>query len=110
MDPRYSERAETFRTHVRSFLAEQLPPGWPGIGALPRDEALEFTRHWRSVLYDHGLLAPAWPTEYGGGGLGKLEQVVLVEELARAGVPAMGLSDNFGMKMLGGLLLRWGTD
>jgi len=110
MDPRYSERAETFRAHVRSFLAEQLPPGWPGIGALPRDEALEFTRHWRSVLHDHGLLAPAWPTEYGGGGLGKLEQVVLVEELARAGVPAMGLSDNFGMKMLGGLLLRWGTD
>ena len=47
---------------------------------------------------------------YGGAGLSRLEQVVLVEELARAGVPAMGYNDTFGIKMLGGTLLRWGTD
>jgi alkylation response protein AidB-like acyl-CoA dehydrogenase len=35
---------------------------------------------------------------------------VLVEELARAGVPAMGYNDTFGIKMLGGTLLRWGTE
>ena len=52
----------------------------------------------------------AWPREYGGAGLTKLEQVVLVEELARAGVPAMGYNDTFGIKMLGGTLLRWGTE
>jgi alkylation response protein AidB-like acyl-CoA dehydrogenase len=57
-----------------------------------------------------GLLGVSWPKEYGGAGLSKLEQVVLVEELARAGVPAMGYNDTFGIKMLGGTLLRWGTE
>ena len=48
--------------------------------------------------------------EYGGAGLSRVEQVVLVEELARVGVPAMGYNDTFSIKMLGGTLLRWGTE
>jgi alkylation response protein AidB-like acyl-CoA dehydrogenase len=110
MDPRHSPQAEAFRARVREFLAEQLPPAWEGIGALPRDQALEFTERWRTTLYEHGLLGVSWPREYGGAGLTKLEQVVLVEELARAGVPAMGASDTFSVKMVGGVLLKWGTE
>lgn len=110
MDPRFSGEAEAFRRRVRGFLAEHLPPDWAGIGALPREEALAFTDRWRALLHEHGLLGVTWPTEYGGGGMTKLEQVVLVEELARAGVPSMGPNDTFSMKMVGGLLLRWGTD
>lgn len=110
MDPRFSAEAEAFRRRVRGFLAEHLPPDWAGIGALPREEALAFTERWRALLHEHGLLGVTWPTEYGGGGMTKLEQVVLVEELARAGVPSMGPNDTFSMKMVGGLLLRWGTD
>jgi hypothetical protein len=45
--PRYSAQAEAFRGRVRPFLAEHLPPGWQGIGALARDEALAFTDQWR---------------------------------------------------------------
>ncbi|MFI5054171.1 MAG: acyl-CoA dehydrogenase family protein, partial [Acidimicrobiia bacterium] len=89
---------------------EHLPADWPGIGALERDEALAFTERWRSTLYEHGFLGVSWPREYGGGGLSKVEQVVLVEELARAGVPAMGPNDTFSIKMVGNILLRWGTD
>ncbi len=110
MDPCYSEQAEAFRDRVQGFLADQLPADWQGIGALPRAEALEFQAAWRAKLHEHGLLAPAWPTEYGGRGLTKLEQVVLVEELAKAGVPSMGASDTFSLKMVGGILLRWGTE
>jgi alkylation response protein AidB-like acyl-CoA dehydrogenase len=110
MDPGYSPEAEAFRERVRAFLAENLPLDWRGIGALPRDEAIEFTTKWRSTLYEHGFLGVAWPKEYGGGGLSKVEQVVLVEELARAGVPSMGLSDTFSLKMVGNTLLRWGTE
>jgi alkylation response protein AidB-like acyl-CoA dehydrogenase len=40
----------------------------------------------------------------------QLEHVVLVEEFAKAGVPAMGPSDTFSIKMVGGVLLRWGTE
>jgi alkylation response protein AidB-like acyl-CoA dehydrogenase len=110
VDPRYSEQAETFRATVRTFLDENLPSDWQGIGALPKPEAMRFTEQWRAKLQEHRLLAVAWPSEYGGGGMTKLEQVVLVEELAKAGVPSMGPNDTFSMKMVGGMLLRWGTD
>jgi len=110
MDPRHSPEAEAFRQRVQAFLAENLPEGWQGIGALPRDEALVFQSDWRKTLHANGLLGVSWPKEYGGGGLTKLEQVVLVEELAKAGVPAMGASDLYSVKMAGGALLAWGTE
>jgi alkylation response protein AidB-like acyl-CoA dehydrogenase len=110
MDPRYSPEAEAFRARVRAFLAEHLPADWPGIGALARDDALAFTDRWRATLHEHGFLGVSWPRAYGGAGLSKLEQVVLVEELARAGVPSMGPNDTFSMKMVGNTLLRWGTE
>jgi alkylation response protein AidB-like acyl-CoA dehydrogenase len=110
VEPRFSAEAESFRTELRHFLAEHLPPGWQGIGALPTDEALAFTDEWRAKLYEHGLLGLSWPKEYGGGGRSKLEQVVLVEEFARAGVPSMGPNDTFSIKMVGGVLLEWGTE
>jgi alkylation response protein AidB-like acyl-CoA dehydrogenase len=110
MDPRYSPEAETFRAEVRAFLNEHLPEDWPGIGSLEHDEALAFTDRWRTLLHERGLLGLSWPVEYGGAGLSKLEQVVLVEELARAGVPSMGPNDTFSIKMVGNIVLRWGTD
>ena len=111
MDPRHSAEAELFRKRIRGVLDDHLPEGWQGIGAIAdRDEADAFVASWRSTLAANGLLGVSWPKEYGGAGLSKLEQVVLVEELARAGVPAMGYNDTFGIKMLGGTLLRWGTE
>lgn len=110
MDPRFSAEAESFRVEVRTFLDEHLPAGWPGIGALPRAEALSSTDEWRRKLFERGLLGINWPKEYGGGGRSKVEQIVLVEEMARAGVPAMGPNDTFSMKMVGGVLLAWGTE
>ncbi len=110
MDPSYTSDAEAFRARVRGFLASELPADWRGIGALSRDEAFAFTDRWRATLRANGFLGVSWPSEYGGGGLTKLEQVVLVEELARAGVPSMGPSDTFSIKMVGGVLLKWGTE
>jgi alkylation response protein AidB-like acyl-CoA dehydrogenase len=111
LDPRHSSEAELFRKRVRQFLVENLPPDWQGLGAIDdREEADAFVERWRAALAANGFLGVSWPKEYGGAGLTRLEQVVLVEELARAGVPAMGYNDVFGIKMLGGTLLRWGTE
>ena len=111
MDPGHSAEANHFRVTVRDFLARHLPDGWNGIGSIAdRDEADQFVTTWRQTLFRNGLLGVAWPKQYGGAGLSKLEQVVLVEEFARAGVPSMGHNDTFGIKMLGNTLLRWGTD
>ena len=109
VDLRPTPEAEEFRARVRAFLAEHLPADWPGIGALPESEAAEFVTGWRRTLYEHGLLGLAWPTEYGGGGMSKREQVVLVEECARAMVPLGPASDTVTVKMVGNTLLKWGT-
>src|SRR5215207_1174059 len=110
MDPRFPREAEEFRGEIRAFLADNLPDDWAGVGSLDTEDAIAFTEHWRGILAAQGYLAPAWPTRYGGGGLTKLQQVVIVEEFARAGVPANGAHDNFSIKMIGNLLLKVGTD
>ena len=110
MNLTYSPEAEEFRARVRDLLAENLPEDWIGMGALSEEEAHTFRVAWRKVLYENHLLAPMWPAEYGGGGLTRLEQVVLVEEFARAGVPTEGPNDNFGVDLLGNTILELGTD
>ena len=112
MDKTYPAEAEEFRAEVRAMLAEELPEGWRGIGAIPDSGATkEFVREWRRTLHRRGLLGVAWPVEYGGRGLSTLHQVVLVEELTLAGLPFGELpQDSTGLKMLGNTLLRWGTE
>ncbi|WP_369031453.1 acyl-CoA dehydrogenase family protein [Streptomyces adonidis] len=110
MDISYPPETEAFRTEVRTFLAETLPPGWKGIGALDEEEAWAFARDWRRLLAERRYLSLTWPEEYGGRGLSKLHQVVLMEELALAGVPFGLPQDTFGVKMLANTLLRWGTE
>jgi len=99
-----------FRTRVRSFLAANLPTGWQGVGQLDRSQAVAFVAEWRRLLHEHRLLAVDWPAEYGGGGLSKLEHVVLAEEFAAAGVPTGSTEDAFSIEMIGNTLLHWGSE
>lgn len=94
MDLIYPPEAEEFRLEVRSWLAQNLPPG--------RE------REWSATLRANGWLHASWPIEYGGRGLTILEQVVLNEELDRAGASLR--TDFFADTLVGPTLLRWGTD
>jgi alkylation response protein AidB-like acyl-CoA dehydrogenase len=110
MQPTSTADAEAYRQKVQAFLAEKLPADWGGIGQLDGEELSEFVADWRTTLYEAGYLAPGWPVEFGGAGLSALEQVILGEEFARAGVPTGGPNDVFGIQMLGNTLLLQGTD
>ena len=110
MDARYPPEAEAYREKVQAFLAEHLPPGWTGIGALEGEAFEKFRDEWRNTLYENGYLAMAWPKEYGGPGLSALEQVIVAEEFARAGVPVGGTNDVFSIQMIGNTLIEWGTE
>jgi alkylation response protein AidB-like acyl-CoA dehydrogenase len=110
MDLSFPPEAEAFRAQVRAFLAEHLPADWKGLGALDRAEAKAFTNTWRRTLAEHGMIGITWPKEYGGQGQPKIDQVVLAEEFARAGVPIYRVPDTTSVKMLGNTLVNWGTD
>ncbi len=110
MHPVYPPEAAVYRTKVQAFLAEKLPKNWGGTGQLDGEELDQFVAEWRAILATAGYLAPNWPVEYGGAGLTALEQVILAEEFARAGVPGGAPNDVFGIQMLGNTLLRWGTE
>jgi alkylation response protein AidB-like acyl-CoA dehydrogenase len=97
VDLRYPSEAEAFRAEVRAFLEEHRA-------------AANDVEKWRRLLYEQGLLGLTWPRDYGGGGRSRVDQVVLAEEFARAGVPTGSPHDNFGIKMVGNTLLRWGTE
>jgi len=108
--PQYSAEAEVFRGQVRAFLGRELPADFPGLAGLPIDEVDQWVDDWRAILHRERYLAPGWPAEYGGGGLSALEQVILAEEFALAGVPTGGPNDGFGITMLGNTLLQWGSE
>lgn len=110
MQPTYSADAEAYRQKVQAFLAEKLPSNWGGMGTLEGEALTNFVTEWRGTLYEAGYLAPGWPAEYGGAGLSALEQVILAEEFAKAGVPTGGPNDVFGIQMLGNTLLLMGSE
>ena len=103
--------AEAFRAEVRAWLADNLddevravgPEGAVSGGA----EQVAVLRRWQRRLADAGLAAIAWPAEYGGRGAGPLEQVVLVEELDRAGAP--GELNPIGMSNIAPAIMTFGT-
>lgn len=110
MDLTYPPEAEEFRARIRQFIADNLPSGWQGLGAMEKEERDTFAKQWRNALAENHLLAVSWPAEYGGAGLSVVEQVVLAEEFARAGVPSGTENDMFGMQLLGNTLIVWGTE
>ena len=110
MDLTFPPEAETFRAQVRGFLATALPPDWKGIGSMEQADAEAFSISWRRTLFENGYIGLTWPTEYGGGGRTKVEQVVLAQEMARAMVPLGRVADTTSVKMLGNTLVRWGTE
>ena len=111
MDFRYPPELDDFRAEVRRALTEELPEGFVGVGAIAdRAEAERFVQDFRATLVRRGLFAVTWPAEYGGRGLSRLHQVVVVDELARAGLPYGVATDTYSVKMLANTLLVWGTD
>jgi alkylation response protein AidB-like acyl-CoA dehydrogenase len=99
-----------FRARIRAFIEANLPAGWQGVAAVPPDEQAAFSAQWRKLLHSNDLLAVSWPKDYGGAGLTPLEQLLVAEELTRAGVPQGELNDNFSIQMLGSTMLKFGSE
>jgi alkylation response protein AidB-like acyl-CoA dehydrogenase len=100
-----------YRSQVRSWLEEHKSeaPVLQGPGALEdEDEIVAARRAWQGRLAEGGLAGVTWPKEYGGQGLGPIEQVICNQEIGRAKVP--GVLDAIGVGMLGPTIIAHGTE
>jgi alkylation response protein AidB-like acyl-CoA dehydrogenase len=77
---------------------------WGGRSAQFKNPASQL---WLERMAAKGWTTPTWPKEYGGGGLSKEENLVLLHELQRIG--ARQALNSFGISMLGPVLLEYGT-
>jgi alkylation response protein AidB-like acyl-CoA dehydrogenase len=96
-----------YRVRVRSWLEEHAGEA-PQI---TRDDispdAIAARRAWQRKLAEGGFVGITWPVEYGGQGLGPIEQVIFNQELSRAKLP--GILDVIGVGMLGPTIIAHGT-
>jgi alkylation response protein AidB-like acyl-CoA dehydrogenase len=105
----YTPEAEAFRVEIRTWLEENLPPGWGGDDfEMTAEERKAFNDGWTAKLFQGGWICATWPKEYGGKGLDTLQGVVLAEEFARLKAPLR--ADFFGDTLVGPTILQWGTE
>ena len=100
-----------YRAQVRSWLEEHSDeaPVLQGPDAISdEDEIIAARRVWQGKLAEGGLAGLTWPKEYGGQGLGPIEQVLCNQEIARAKVP--GILDSIGVGMLGPTIIAHGEE
>jgi alkylation response protein AidB-like acyl-CoA dehydrogenase len=105
MDLNDTPELAEYRAKVRAWLEQQEAPILRGR---EDHEAVQAHRAWQRKLAEAGFAAVTWPAEYGGQGLGPIHQVVLNQEISRAGVP--GLFDVIGVGMLGPTIIAHGTE
>ena len=111
MDLTTSSDQDTLREEIRSWLHAHLPWDY-GIGLPPRfdtlAETVDFGRSWQRQLAEARWVGVTWPSEFGGRGLGPVENYIVIEELARARAPE--LVGRIGINMVGPTLLGHGTE
>ncbi len=108
MDLNDSPEQAKYRAEARAWLEANKHDAPPRSGSSEDTAYTDSRRAWQRRLAEAGLAAVTWPTEFGGRGLGPIEQVTVNQELSRAGVP--GILDVIGIGMLGPCLIAHGSE
>ncbi len=101
MDFKLTSEEEAFRDEVRAFIQENLS-----------EEARKdpnFMATWLKNVREKRWVGFNWPEAYGGGGGGIMEQVILKEEMSKAGAPPLGTS-MMGLQWVGPAIIEYGTE
>lgn len=99
----FNEDHEMFRASVRRFVQEEITPHhaqWEKDGRVSREAWLK--------AGENGLLCAAMPEEYGGAGADFLFSMVVMEELASAGMMGPGFS--LHSDIVAPYILHYGTE
>lgn len=96
-----------FHDEVRAFLAAALTPDVRAVGGTETDR-LDRMRLWQRKLYEAGLAAISWPTEFGGRSATPVQQLMFNAEMAAARTPEP--INRSAINQLGPTIIQWGTD
>jgi len=90
---------------LSAFLDAELPPYLEQWGS---DRGFQARLDWQRRLYAGGWVAPSWPVELGGRGLGVADRVACDLELGRRKAPT--IAGILGVNNVGPTLAACGTD
>lgn len=103
----FTSEDEQFRADLRSFLAENLPDDWIGPADEADDDDWALNQRMRKALARRGWLVMHWPEKYGGQDASPMRNIIFAEEMAYHRAPG---NDRFGTRMIGPVLMHYGTD
>lgn len=97
--------AETsFRAEVRSWLEANLPQELRHANHRLTPSEL---KDWFRALGERGWAAPHWPRIHGGIDATPVQQIIMIEELARVGAPDLPAQ---GLTHISPILIKYGTE
>jgi alkylation response protein AidB-like acyl-CoA dehydrogenase len=109
VDLNLTPQEQRFRDEVRAWFAENVPKDW--VKRRDEEESMlgrfEYLRAWQRKLYDAGWAGISWPKQFGGRGAQVMEQVIFIEEMARAEAPPM--ANVIALGLIGPTVIAFGT-
>ncbi len=109
MDLNLTPQELRFRDEVRAWFAGNVPKDW--VKRRDEEESMlgrfEYLRGWQRKLYDAGWAGISWPKDFGGRGAPVMEQVIFIEEMARAEAPPM--ANVIALGLIGPTIIAFGT-
>lgn len=107
MDLFYADADIAFRDDVRAFLNTHLPDDLSTTFFDYKRHSWHEMIRWHKILAQKGWVAANWPVEHGGTGWTPMQQYIFESEAMTAGAPRLR---PFGLKMIGPVLIRFGTE
>jgi acyl-CoA dehydrogenase len=103
--PPFTPEHEPLREEIRSFVAEELRPR-----ASEWEAARWFPDELFGLMGERGLLGIKYPAEYGGRGLGYVEDALLTQELSRCGSGGLAAGIGAHVNIATPPVWKFGTD
>ena len=105
MDLNFTAEELAFRSHIRQWVAENLPKDIShkvhNALRLSRDDM----QRWAKILGKQGWLGWGWPKQFGGPGWNAIQKHLFEEECALAGAPRVV---PFGPVMVAPVIMAFG--
>ncbi len=110
MDLNLTPKETEFRDEVRAWMSANVPKDW--VKRRNAEESMQarfaYLREWQRKMFDAGWAGISWAKEYGGRGASVMEQVIFIEEMARAEAPPM--ANVLGLGLIGPTIIAFGND